>query len=200
MHIASAVGDSIMVRALLSSAEGLSHELKTQTDFSDLLPVDLALVFGHLLCARDLGFHLMSNLAAVRQRCEYILALQDAPEADDPNREWTSELDVQEVRINIQTTDSERITVLRDLESSLASSLAISRVSRDHLLSHILYPPPPRIPPSVIITTAHLHLLSHSHSRLPTPRWQDEAADLLLRHAFDPVAAREAFLNTRRRG
>ena len=127
LHIAVAHGELQIIRALLEHAGSASEAIRVQPDSSGLLPVDLALSRGHVRCARELGLLLLSNLDDLRMRSEAILALHDADRVTEDG-DWALGLEIHEIQISIQSSDSQRITVIRERERELAKVLQIPQV------------------------------------------------------------------------
>jgi hypothetical protein len=179
LHFAAAHGELPMVQALLRGADEVAEFARLQPDRSDLLPVDLALLHGHVRCGRELGLLLLSTANATAARCAAILALRDAAAAPDVDGEWAAGLELDEVRVNVQSTDSQRITVIRERERELADSLGMPLVRRR------------RRPPARPARPG-----PHPPDRRPQP----EAAELLLHNGFDLEQARAAHAQARRAG
>ncbi len=177
LHFAAAHGELPMVQTLLQSAGEAVEFARLQPDRLDMLPVDLALLHGHVRCGRELGLLLLSNANATAARCAAILALHDsvAPEADG---EWAANLELDEIRVHVQSTDSQRITLIHDRQRELADSLGMPLVRCRRR------PPRPRPP--------------RPHAARAPP--QPEAAELLLQSGFDVERAREAHAQARRAG
>ena len=127
IHFAAAHGELEVVQALLQNAGSDLEILRLQADPSGMLPSDLALSCGHIRCSRELGLSLLSNLGDIAARCEAIL--MDAAPSADPNVDWTAGLEMREIQVNIQSTDSQRITLIRERERELSAALAIPLVS-----------------------------------------------------------------------
>jgi hypothetical protein len=127
LHFAAAHGELQIIQAILNYCGDVSDDIRLWPDPSGLLPSDLALSRGHVPCARELGLLVLSNLDNVRARCDAILSLH---EADRPigDGDWASALEIHEMPISIQSTDSQRISVIRHRELELASALSIPLV------------------------------------------------------------------------
>ena len=69
---------------------------------------------------------LLSNLDNVAARCDAIL--MEAASSAEADIDWTTGLQMQDIRVNIQSTDSQRIAVIRERERELAAALSISLV------------------------------------------------------------------------